>query len=56
MTIVLFYLLSQRQTARTNVMANLKSLNKLPLHLKSGWLEVLELLAFFLLKSGTFRS
>ena len=44
----------QQQTARANVMVNLKSVNKLPntrvsLQLKNGWLEVqLELVALFL--------
>ena len=49
----------QWQTARANVMANLTSLNKLPntrvfVAAENGSLEVLELVALFLLKTGTF--
>ena len=49
----------QWQTARANVMANLTSLDKLPniwafVAAQNGSLEVLELVALFLLKTGTF--
>ena len=48
----------QQQIARANVMGSLKSVNKLPNNLfswqlKNGWLEVLELVALFLFKTGT---
>ena len=56
MTIVLFFSL----TARANVMANLTSLNNLPntrvfVAAENGSVEVLELVAFFSLKTGTFK-
>ena len=56
MTIVLFFSLS---TACANVMANQTSLNKLPntrvsVTAENGSVEVLELVALFLLKTGTF--
>ena len=48
----------QWQTARANVMANLTSLNKLPnkrifVSAENGSVEILELVALFLLKTGT---
>ena len=59
LTIILFFTLSPTQpTALANVMVSLKSANKLPnarvsVQLKNGWLEVLELVALFLFKTGT---
>ena len=49
----------QWQTARANVIANLRSLNKLRntrvlVAAENGSVEVLELAALFLLKTGTF--
>ena len=49
---------SQWQNARQNVMANLSNLNKLPntrvfVAAENGSVEVLELVALFLLKTGT---
>ena len=51
----------QRQNARANVMANLSNLNKLPntrvfVAAENGSVEVLELVALFLLKTGTFSA
>ena len=52
----------QWQNARANVMANLFNLNKLPstiwlsVQLKNGQLEVLELVALFLLRTGSFSA
>ena len=48
-----------RQTARANVTANLRNLNKLPntrvfVAAENGSVEVLELVALFLLKTETF--
>ena len=60
MTIVFFCFHYPRcQTARANVMANLTSLDKLPntwafVAAENGSVEVLELVALFLLKTGTF--
>ena len=61
MTIVLFFHYPQWQTARANVMANLTSLNKLPntrvfVAAENGSVEVLELVALFLLKRGSFSA
>ena len=60
MTITLFFSLPQWQSARANVMANLSSLNKLPntrvfVAAENGSVEVLELVALFLLKTGRLR-
>ena len=49
------------QNARANVMANLSNLNKLPntrvfVAAENGSVEVLELVAIFLLKTGTFSA
>ena len=58
MKIVFFFSLSQWQTARANVMANLTILNKLPntrvfVAAENGSVEVLELVALFLPETGT---
>ena len=59
-TIVLFFSLSPvANSARANVMANLTSLNKLPntrvfVAAENASAEVLELVAFIFLKTGTF--
>ena len=58
MTIVFIYP-NAWQNARANVMANLSNLNKLPntrvfVAAENGSVEVLELVALFLLKTGTF--
>ena len=49
------------QNARPNVLANLSNLNKLPntrvvVAAENGWVEVLELVALFLPKTGTFSA
>ena len=60
-TIVLFFLLSPMVNARANVMANLSNVTKLP-NIRvfdaadNGSVEVLELVALFLLKMGTFSA
>ena len=51
----------QWQKARANVMANLSNLNKLPntavfVAAENGSVELLELAALFLLKTGTFSA
>ena len=63
MTIVLFFLYyyPQWQNARGNVMANLSNLSKLPnarvfVAAENGSVEVLELVALFLLKTGIFSA
>ena len=61
MTTVLFFSLSQRQTARATVTANLTSLNELPntrvfIAAENGSVEVLELVPLFLLKMGIFNA
>ena len=60
MTIVFIYP-NAWQNARANVMANLSNLNKLPntrvfVAAENGSDEVLELVALFLLKTGTFSA
>ena len=60
-TIVLFFLLSPMVNARANVMANLSNVTKLPNTrvfdaADNGSVEVLELVALFLLKMGTFSA
>ena len=60
MTIVFIYP-NAWQNARANVMANLSNLNKLPntrvfVAAENGSVEVLELVALFLLKTGTFSA
>ena len=49
------------EIAHANVMANLSNLNKLPntrvfIAVENGSVEVLELVALFLLKTGTFSA
>ena len=63
MTIVLFFSLSpvKVKCLRKNVMANLSNLNKLPntrvfFAAESGLVEVLELVALFLLETRTFSA
>ena len=62
MTIVLFFSLQLKaKCPRANVMANLSNLNKLPntrvfVAAENGSVEVLELVALFLLKTGTFSA
>ena len=62
MTIVSYsFYYPQWQNARANVMANLAKLNKLPntrvfVAVENGSVEVLELVALFLLKTGTFSA
>ena len=61
MTIVLFFSLSPMVNARENVMANLSNVTKLPKlrvfdAAENGSVEVLELVALFLLKTGTFSA
>ena len=62
MTIVsYFFCYPQWQNARANVMANLAKLNKLPntrvfVAVENGSVEVLELVALFPLKTGTFSA
>ena len=56
-----FYYYLQWQNALANVMANLSNLNKLPntrvfVAAENGSVEVLELVALFLLKTGTFSA
>ena len=56
--IVVFIFIPTWQTFRANVMASLKSFNKLPntrvfIAAENGWLGVLELVAIFLLKTET---
>ena len=60
-TIVLFFLLSPMVNARANVMANLSNVTKLPNTrvfdaAENGSVKVLELVALFLLKTGTFSA
>ena len=64
-TIVIFssviIFIPKLQTSRANVMSSLKTLNKLPstrlsVQLKNGRLEVLELVALFLLKTETYEA
>ena len=60
MTIVFIYP-NAWQNARANVMANLSNLNKLPntrvfVAAENGSVEVLEFVALFLLKTGTFSA
>ena len=60
-TIVVFFLLSPMVNARANVMGNLSNVTKLPNTrvfdaADNGSVEVLELVALFLLKMGTFSA
>ena len=60
MTIFLFFSLQLKaKCLRANVTANLLNLSKLPstrvfVAAENGWVEVLELVALFLLKTGAF--
>ena len=61
MTIVLFFQYPQWQNAPANMMTNLSNLNQLPntrvfVAAENGSVEVLELVALFLLKTGTFSA
>ena len=61
MTIVSFFSLSSKANCPCECDAKLKSLNKLPrrrvsLQVKNRWLEELEMVALFLLKTGTFSA
>ena len=61
LTIVLFFSLSPMVNARANVMANLSNVTKLPNTrvfdtAENGSVKVLELVALFLLKTGTFSA
>ena len=62
MTIVSYsFYYPQWQNARAKVMANLAKLNKLPntrvfVAVENGLVEVLEMVALFLLKTGTFSA
>ena len=58
LTIILFFTLSPTANCPCECDVSLKSANKLPnagvsVQLKNGWLEVLELVALFLFKTGT---
>ena len=57
--IFFFFHYLQWQNALANVMANLSNLNKLPntrVFVENGSVEVRELVALFLLKTGTFSA
>ena len=61
MIIVLFFQYPQWQNAPANVMTNLSNLNQLPntrvfVAAENGSVEVLELVALFLIKTGTFSA
>ena len=58
--LILFIIPNAWQNARANVMANLSNLNKLPnarvfVAAENGSVEVLELVALFLLKTGNLQ-